>query len=276
MKTCSLVTFSCSVLCLCLASWDIKSQAVNNEVTELAILGTFHFGPTSDLASIKFDDIETDKRQTEILEVVDRLTEYRPDKVLLEYTYGNRADLQDDYENYLEGNYKLRINERDLIGFRLAERLGHDSIYAIDHKLDLPFDSIVLYCQETGRMDEFNAFVKAIQDFTNEETEQLASMSLSSFLANMNTEEFDQLANDLYLNGTFSFGEIGREVGIDAANAWYKRNMYILKNIDRVTNPGEKALIIIGQAHRAVLRDFVEDRQDMSFYEVNQLLTDED
>ncbi len=266
-------------LCLCVLFMSAQPhEAVSQKAgktstaSEIAILGTFHFGPTNDLASIKFDDINTDKRQAEILEVVDQLAEYAPDKVLLEYTYENRTKLQSDYEAYLNGKYELRVNERDLIGFRLAEKLGHDSIYAIDYKLNLPFDSIVMYCQESGRMDEFNAFVKDIQDFTAEETKQLAAMTLSAFLVQMNTDQFDALTNDLYLNGTFSFGEEGREVGIEAASAWYKRNMYMLKNIDRVTNPGDKALLIVGQAHKAVLRDYVEDRVDMRFINAGELL----
>ena len=259
-------------LCMCPEICAQKTQVFEKGAVEVAILGTFHFGPTSDLASIKFDDIETEQRQSEILEVVERLSGYEPDKVLLEYPYESRAELQADYEAYLNGNYELRTNERDLIGFRLAEKLGHDSIYAIDHKLDLPFEPLVQYCQDSDKMDEFNSFVQEIQEFTARETERLTSMSLSAFLANMNTTEFDQLANDLYLRGTVNFGETGREVGVDAAIAWYKRNMYILKNIDRVTGSGDKVLLIVGHAHRAVLKNYIEDRSDMTFLEIGGYL----
>ena len=43
-------------------------------------------------------------------------------------------------------------------------------------------------------------------------------------------------------------------------------------NIDRVAEAGDRLLLIIGAGHRAVLRDFFEDRQDMLYVEIQDYL----
>ena len=266
----TILAITAVVFCTC--GQPVYAQTQVQATLEIAVLGTFHFGPTRDLAAIRFEDIQSDKRQTEIIQVVDMLSAFQPDKVLLEYKYNNGDQLQEDYKNYLKGDYQLKVNERDLIGFRLAERLGHDSIFAVDHKLDLPFDTLVRYCEANDKMGDFGKFIEMVQAYTEAETQMLSEMSLPQYFAHMNQTEVDALANDLYLRATADFGEEGNEVGIEAAATWYKRNMYILKNIDRVTKTGERVLLIIGQAHRAVIRDYIEDREDMTYIEVSQFL----
>ena len=43
-------------------------------------------------------------------------------------------------------------------------------------------------------------------------------------------------------------------------------------NIDRVTEAGDRLLLIIGAGHRAVLRDFFEDRSDIDYVEIREYL----
>ena len=53
---------------------------------------------------------------------------------------------------------------------------------------------------------------------------------------------------------------------------WWERNFYIMGNIDRVTEAGDRLLLIIGAGHRAVLRDFFEDRSDIDYVEIREYL----
>ena len=45
----------------------------------------------------------------------------------------NGAGTQTEYQGYLKGTYKLKRNEHDQIGFRLAKQVGHPKVYCVDY-----------------------------------------------------------------------------------------------------------------------------------------------
>ena len=54
------------------------SQVDPPQRNEIGILGMFHLGNTNDMASVKLDDLSSEKRQNEIEELVNNLKEYKP------------------------------------------------------------------------------------------------------------------------------------------------------------------------------------------------------
>ncbi|WP_242117473.1 DUF5694 domain-containing protein [Aestuariivivens sediminicola] len=247
-------------------------SAQESEKKTISILGVFHFGTTYDGAAIKMENTLGEKRQGEIIELVEKLQVYRPTKVLLEYPFKDQDRVQQRYSDYLNENHVLDISEAEQIGFRLAEALKHDKIYAIDYKLDMPFDPVYEYCQINNKMDDFNGFIQKINGFTASETDRLTKMSLSEYLAHMNSEAFDVKANELYLKDVFAFGDPLNEVGVEATATWFKRNMIMLNNIDRVVEPMDRVLVIVGQAHRALIKSFIKNRTDLVYEEISGYL----
>jgi len=239
----------------------------------IALLGMFHFGETSDLAAIKMTDLHGEKRQAEIHELVQMLMAYHPTKILVEYPFSKKDIIQKRYETYLKSNYELGDSETYQIGFRLAKAMGHASIYAMDHKMDLPFDALAEHLTKTDQMEKMNSMVGMINELMAEETKALDALPLSGYLLRLNSDWFDALANSLYLKEVLNMGSSNNEVGAMVSATWYQRNMVMLKNISTyIESPQERILVIVGSSHRAVMRDFIEDRIDLRYVEIAQYL----
>jgi len=239
----------------------------------IALLGMFHFGETSDMAAIKMSDLHGEKRQAEILELVNMLTVYEPTKILVEYPLTRKDTLQNRYEAYLAGNYTLGDSETYQLGFRLAEELGHSKIYAMDHKMDLPFDDLVAHLTKVNQMEKMNSMIGMVNALMQEETKALNNLPLSTYLLRLNSERFDALANSLYLKEVLEMGTPENEVGAKISAIWYQRNMVMLKNITSyIESPKERILVIVGSSHRAVLIDYIQDRNDLKYIEISEYL----
>lgn len=263
------------VVVFMLAGFSFKSfQKTETNKTKVAVLGLFHFaGSSSDLASIKLEDPLGEKRQHEIIELVSLLKEYQPTKILVEYPKKRNAELNQRLSKYLDGDYELGVSEIYQVGFRLVEQLELQEIYAIDHKLDLPTKDIVVYAQQNNQMEKFNGFISKIKTMMQNETKKLDTTNISDYLAYMNSDSNDRLANEVYLKDMLAFGDAESEVGIAASSIWWKRNMYILKNIrETIENDDDRILVIIGAAHRAILKDFIEDLGDLEYVEIGELM----
>lgn len=64
-------------------------------------------------------------------------------------------------------------------------------------------------------------------------------------------------------------GSTDNEVGAEVSATWYHRNMIMLKNIaSYIESPQERLLVIVGSSHRAVIKDYIEDRVDLKFVEI--------
>ncbi len=257
-----------------LISLQVIAQPIETSSSpSIAILGMFHFGETSDLAAIDLKDLHSKKRQDEIKTIISQLEKYKPTKILVEYPMTYKDTLQKRYVHYLKGDYNLGDSETYQIGFRLAELLGHRKIYAMDYKLDLPFDDIVTHLTATNEMDKMNEMIVSVKNLMQEESQLLETMTLSSYLKRMNSGWFDGLANSLYLKEVLDMGSPDNEVGAKVSAVWYQRNMVMLKNITHyIEDPNERILVIVGSSHRAVLRDYIEDRTDLQFIEIADYL----
>ena len=84
----------------------------------------------------------------------------------------------------------------------------------------------------------------------------------------------DLITNQLYLKDVLEFGESNNEVGVEATTAWIKRNLIILNNINKVANSEDRVLLIIGQAHRAIIKEYINNRNDMEYIEISDYLLD--
>lgn len=239
---------------------------------EMAILGVFHFGKTNDMAAVIMENPLGEKRQAEIEILVDKLAQFQPDRILLEYVPQRDSFYLIRYQQYLAGEHELNVNERQQIGFRLAKKMGHRKVYGIDHRMDLPFDEITRYAVEHNKNYLMENLGVKVGNFAGAQTEKLKNQSLVEYLAEFNSLEMDQKTHSLYVQDILNFGDADDPAGARMTAAWYQRNLIILQNIDRITRPGEKVLIIIGAAHRAILRDFIEDRDDMEFVEIADFL----
>ncbi|MEL6810212.1 MAG: DUF5694 domain-containing protein [Bacteroidota bacterium] len=241
------------------------------KLPEVSLLGIFHFAGTSDFSSVEFEPLSSEKRQQEILELVERLKKYEPTKVLVEYPYEERFHLDSIFQLYLKDGYPLTLNEIDQVGFRLAKAMNHRHIYAIDHHLSLPFEALSEFANE-HQSEQFQAMLKGIKEQDSIESDYLRDHSITEYLYYRNSKEEDIRNKDQYLNKTLKFGDETHFIGASFTAKWWERNLIMMSHIDKNMEANDRLLVIVGAAHRAVLKDFYETRTDVTYMEIQPYL----
>jgi len=238
----------------------------------IALLGIFHFAGTSDLISIKADDLSSTQRQNEIKQLVNLLAEYKPTKILVEYPFGNNG-IDSLYQLYLKGAHVLSIHESQQIGFRLALKMGNKHIYPADHRMPLPFDELADYLKESGKMSQLENMIADLKkNILNVSQKAYDNLSLTDYLVLMNGDKFDSANKNVYLQYTNKMGDEKNTVGTNLVSKWWERNFRIMHNIDQIAEPGDRILIIFGQGHTAVLKDFYKSRDDITYEDIRDYL----
>ena len=254
-----------SLLFTCLSHIIVHAQT--KPTREIAFLGTFHFAGTNDMVSLKTDDLETEKRQKEILNLVDRLAALQPDKVILEYPFGNMK-LDSLYQEYRKGTHELSINERQQLGFRVARKLNHDHIYVADHPMDIAFGPLMNYLEDSKQTYKLDTLISQANTLMRAWEKIYEGGTLSDLLALMNTPASDNENKNIYLEVFNVMGGPENHSGVTVVSKWWERNFYIMKNIDLLMETGDRALVIFGQGHTAILKDLYTSRTDVEVIDV--------
>lgn len=220
---------------------------------KVMVIGTHHFVPSGqDVYNISVNDIHTAKRQAEILALVQRMETFKPTKIAVELTLEHEAAFNKDYADYIDGKYTLSGNEREQLGMRLAARLGHKKLYAVDaitswsmEALDEASvagneESLLQYVLQT----KVPKLLKDVQDLENSDAATV-------------TDILKYLNSDWYKRKHSVYGLLARvgtrdnHAGAELAGSWYLRNLKIAANIqDIIEKDNERVLVLFGAAHR--------------------------
>ncbi|MEM8523052.1 MAG: DUF5694 domain-containing protein [Bacteroidota bacterium] len=248
-----------------LASYTVQPDSLKPTI---AILGTFHFAGSNDVLSLKIDDLSTEKRQREIKDLVKTLTLYKPTKIILEYPYGD-LELDSLYQSYLAGEHALTINERQQLGFRLAKLMKHQHIYTADYYNDFPFEELMQYLQENEEMHLLENMIQdakvSIMDVWQKALEE---STIKEFIATINEDQYNTWNKNIYLEYFNKMGSPEKPVGVNISSKWWARNFQIMHNIDQITKPGDRVLVIFGQGHTAIWKDFYKGRGDVIYEDI--------
>ena len=145
------------------------------------------------------DDVLAPARQEQILDVVERLSSFNPTRVAIESRWGDTVSTG-RYQAYLAGEVELSRQEEEQIGFRLAAAMGHETVYPVDVKIDLPSDrleSVLEARPELGRymagLEEYGEWAMASM------AKWLSEGTVGEMLYRMNTPEAIEWADRGYL-----------------------------------------------------------------------------
>ena len=241
---------------------SVHSQGYAQEKARVMVLGTYHMdNPGRDLVKSKIKDVLSRERQTEILEVVEGLKKFHPNKIALE-AVDDKA-LNERYQRYLAGSYDLTRDEREQIGFRLAKELGLKSLCAVDSKLDMDFDKPMgFYAQhDKAKLDHIMGQVGKVGPLL-EKLDQ--SFTVGQILAINNSDSFIRMGQSFYMD-MLSANDGHDFPGADMLGDWYKRNLRIFCRLQSVTQPGDRVLMLFGSGHVKYLRDIIQDSDSMTF-----------
>ncbi|MGA7571176.1 MAG: DUF5694 domain-containing protein [Candidatus Aquilonibacter sp.] len=237
------------------------------QTAKVMVVGVAHLVARRDVHNSVFVDSPlSPKRQAEIAAVVERLARFHPTKVLIEAPFGDPV-YAERYRQYLAGRFVLRADEVYQFGFRLAARAGDSTIYPID--TDGP-----------ALIDDNRASGKRIYAFLKAHFMDVPDPVFDAYNARDDQIERDGTYLDLlrYLNtdgairANASWSSVMAGMGRDADNAgatyvaqWYARNTYIFSNIVSVVRPGDRVVVMMGQGHEYLLREFVRLNPTMTY-----------
>ena len=78
----------------------------------------------------------------------------------------------------------------------------------------------------------------------------------------------------LYYKYLLPIGKGDTQPGLEAVTRWYKRNLFILHNIMKLTQnkSGNRVLVIFGQGHSAMLKQFLQYSDEFELVDIRQFL----
>jgi hypothetical protein len=238
------------------------SRCAPREV-EVMLLGTYHFaGTTTDAVQHRTEDVLTLSRQTELEDLVDRLARWSPDQIAVEWPLTLTDSTTARYQRYVETGTTQSRNEVVQIGFRLAKRLGHPTVYPIDHPMRIGNDSIgALFARRPElkrHMDSLQAVMQAGADSSG--AWRQASTILEHLRA-ANTDAALHRGNSLGMfGGLLSAGEGNNYGGPEILARWYERNIKMVHNLTRVLRPDtRRVLVLVGSGHVPPLRNILDE-----------------
>lgn len=241
-----------------------KEVSCTDKSAKIMILGTYHMdNPGLDAINTNADDVLLPKRQSEIAELIEKLTRFNPTKIVIEAPFTAKANWDNAYKKYLAGELKLGRNEIYQIGLRLDKRLNHQTVYPVDYPMlmsGLKYDEVDFSKSKPNPPAASNE-TKATPPELSEEDKLLRRSTITEIHRRMNNEEnFIKSHGENYLLNIAPDDRVAIYERADQVSNWYKRELRIFANINRVTEfPKDRVLVLIGSGHLKIQRDFALD-----------------
>jgi len=241
---------------------------------EVMLLGSTHLaqspGDTQNAYATDPGDILGEQRQRELETLTDRLAEWDPDRIAVEETVSQQPIIDDAYATYRDDPDALsgvsgweddRSDETVQIGFRLADKLGHDSVAAVDY---MQSPAALLTDEEKQRLPDSLRAVLVDPDTVEyplpdaaervaEQQKRLDEGSLVDFYRWLNTPNVGSAmwVNDMNFYATaFENSEPGSYTFVKIMTAWTQRNLRIASNIWNAPEADdERVLVVYGASH---------------------------
>lgn len=243
--------------------------------TKILLIGTIHFEtPHKDQFELKVDDFFSPKRQSELEDLTNVLSQTKATKVMIERPFENQRSSDSLYNLYLTNHYKLTVSEREQIGFRLAKKLKLNQVNCIDKFYGMTHDSLMAAtAKENNQLyllkdlgTEANGMIK---DYDN----KVKNGTITEVLKHLNKPEELKRNLSLYLKILAKIGAGKNYAGAEYVSDWYLRNLAIYSNIINQVEPSDKYVILIfGQGHIPILKHFLENNDNFDVVELKNVL----
>ncbi len=235
---------------------------------EVLLVGSFHFAYYGlDSHVTKEEDqinVLSPERQKEMKELLDYISEFKPNKIVVEGGR-NSGYIIRRYEEYISDPSSHRANEIDQIAFPLMKKFGLDTLYGCNswslagdmskHKDSLVFNAFMdsIWRDEISFNDPMDSMYFVYYD----KDDALAKeYTLLEYFKWMNNDKNIDRGFGAYLVGGFKSGEYE---GSDAlAIHWYNRNLRIFRNIQNITEEGDRIMVLFGAGHLTILKNLFE------------------
>lgn len=263
---------------------------------QIVLLGTFHFGQTSDAKKTSFPDLHTDRRQRELAALRARLEAFGPNQIFIENEPARQARWDSVRAAWQRGTEPIgptRDNEIFQIAVKLAARLPQSRLTCVDYqmpdyddttyrarsrseKLHVDYVRALWTIPENGYGKENEAFFYLKNPIRLPKSDSLlAAGSLVDYYRFLNSPE--KLKSSDYENFNYwllANGQGDDHLGADQlANFWLLRNLKIFQNILRNSRLTDRRyLLLIGSGHVQMLKDWFKNHPYFEVVEVAEVL----
>ena len=252
----------------------LKAQITNPDLVhkkKVFILGTFHFASNADIIKHNLENMLSEKRQKEIEQVVIQLSEFKPDKICIEWDAGEDQPFTDSvYGEYLNDKFTLKANEVYQIAFRLAKKLGHKKVYCIDAPGNFLHDTLVSTAKKYNQSDWFDRHFHAVLKVAESEDSLRTINTLKENLRKINSKaalQFGLDVNDVFISPLL--GKPGEYAGAEFLGEWYKRNIRMYSNVLRVAEAKDKRIfVLVGASHKSIMKQLFETNPQWELVDV--------
>ncbi|GAA5022519.1 hypothetical protein GCM10011506_00750 [Marivirga lumbricoides] len=246
------------------------SEAVNSASSKIKVLnvGTFHFGYSSDAHTTEFDE-KSESAQKEVRQIAEMMARFKPTIVCVESVPEKHVALNTLYREFLKNPATLitELGETSMLAFEVARLNGIDSIYGIDNHMGYNY-SVGDFIENSPDLEN-SIDPETYLELTNhpfkdypelaEKEKHFDDLPLPEKFRLMNDPRY--LDNSIISNADkLLYVGIGDEFqGAENAAIFYNRNMRIFSNLNRIKMSKEdRVFILMGSAHTAFLREFIE------------------
>lgn len=207
-------------------------------------------------------DVLSERYQSELERITDKIREFNPDKIFLEYSTDQQAMVDSLFQAYLRDNYGEKVrSEAVQMGFRVARKAGHKRVYCIDYRdVSFDFESVITAAQEAGQQELMSGIMQEVEQLQASYNKIIqGEPSIEEVLGFLNSDENLKRNLGFYLNKINMAGSVEDYAGSLLVSEWYRRNLYIYANIQNLIEPGDqRIMVLMGAGHIAILKDFME------------------
>lgn len=247
-----------NVLVLTLATLVCAMAAVHQTPAapvQVMIVGTFHMAGGGDMINPNVKDILGERRQREMMVLVDKLSAFKPTKIGVERVYGS-PDVQKRLDDFRAGSVQLGKSEVDQITLRVAQKSGVREMFGIDWKKGLDVMGVLDHSEKTGQGHIKRWAMEIVAKEIMPLSAKMETQTLLEIFRENNEPAWDDRMHGMYQ----ALAEVGKDEdykGADMAADWYERNLKIAVNIRRISKPGDRVFVLIGAGHCKLLREFL-------------------
>ncbi len=238
---------------------------------QVMIVGAYHFVSKANVHTMVVDDPATPKRQAEIIELVSQLARFAPTKIVLEQTSGT-SDLEHHYTDYLRGTVELSPSENYQVGFRLAKLIGLRKIHTISAWTDFDYDAVKAFAKSHAQEGLIDAADNLAKESIDECTDIQERGSIIEVYRYLNSDRAIRLNNAQYMY-LARVGDAKTYVGANLVAQWHLRNLEMYARLTRlIDSPNDRILVLYGQGHSYLLRDFVRESPDITLIDAENFM----
>ncbi|MCW9711370.1 DUF5694 domain-containing protein [Aliifodinibius salicampi] len=248
-------------------------QAQDREPIKVMFLGTTHLdNPGRDTINMDVPDVLTRQKQKELKEVRDALAKFSPNKVALEVQMKHQSAFDSLYQEFRKrqidtfstGDFVSKRSEQFQIGFKLADRFGHDHVYALDHYIPMEMGKMMEFAKkhEPEFLEYFKSY-KSSHHITVKDS-LLQNGTLLELYQYMNTEQSVKKYHEPYVR-SLSLADDSSYVGADVIADYHRRNLRIFANLLKIAEPGDRIFMMFGAGHSPFIRPLIKDSPRIEF-----------